>query len=937
MIPERQPPDRWQKIERLYHAALKMEPGQRAAFLAEACASDDAMLREVASLILAHEQAGDFIEGTPDQAAAQMLEMQRMTFMAEQWIGRYQLISLLGAGGMGQVWRAKDSLLDREVAIKILTEHLAQNTEALSRFKIEARAVAALSHPNILAIYDFGVERGVPFAVTELLSGETLRSRLAGSTLDWRKSAEYGLSLAEGLSAAHEKGIVHRDLKPENIFLTTAGQLKILDFGVARVKRAVSPPEVAGTTQPGIVLGTVGYMSPEQIRGEEAEAPSDTFSFGCVLYEMVAGHRLFAGATTAETMAAILKDDPPFLPKAGQPVPAELEQLISRCLQKQPAKRYPSGKELALDLRAILGGMGSAKSAAPSGSASRLRRAVWVGALSSLLLIVTFSALWWQPGLKPQQHSAQRLVSSFPGAPTAATFSPDASTIAFLMPDAAGVPQIWIKNLAQGNPIQVTFDRRGAGAPQWSPKNDQIIFSRIEPGWHLIWSVPPLGGPLHLLVDRSASHPEGGRDPSFSWDGSRIVFTRADQIWIANADGSNQQRVQNVAPTPGTPTFSPDGSLIAYVRTEGGPLGDIWIIPSENGQPRQLTFDFMNTGKPVWRSDGKHIIFSSDRGGSQTLWEIPVNGGEPQPVLVSAGEDGNPQISRDGGKLIYSTTRNLHTLTILDPVTQQKRELHEVPNEIGGPVFSPAGDKIAFVQTVEGGSHLFTIDAEGRSLTQVTKGERESNNFPRWSWDGSALYFYQRRPTPSLRRTSLKGGPSEELVRGWTINTHWLVHIDPQEKLIAHSQWEDGLRRNTFLREIATGRETLFRKLMYEPQWSKDGQWILGTEVNSGTRGDWFGDIMVCRVATGQCRKIANRGNRPIWSHDESRIYFHRFGGPNRALFSVSIDGTDEKLVAVLRPMTPYNNFSDVSPKGEVAYVQFKAGKPELWMMELRN
>jgi Tol biopolymer transport system component len=926
------PPEQWQKIEQLFHAALEREAERRAAFLAEACADDEALYREVSSLISAHDQARDFIEGSPDQVTQQMLDEPWAQSIARRRLGRYQLLSLLGAGGMGRVWRAKDTLLNREVAIKILPGHLAQDAEALARFKAEARAVATLSHPNILAIYDFGTEHGVTFAVMELLAGETLRGRLARLALGWHKAVEYGAALADGLAAAHAKGIIHRDLKPENVFLTEDGQVKILDFGLARVKSRVSANEMDSTSmgsadsQPGMVLGTVGYMSPEQVRGERAEVPSDIFSFGCVLYEMVTGRRAFARATSPETMAAILKDDLPALAVAGQTVPSALEQLIERCLEKQAERRYQSASELALDLRDISGGSRRAK-----GWLARFvvgfPRAVWV---SAALLAALAAALWWQPWQKPEQP-AQRLISTFPGAHSAASFSPDGSMIAFLMNDGDGVPQIWIKNLAQGDPRQVTFDPGGAGPPRWSPRYDQIIFSRGA-GWQLVWSVPPFGGQLRLLVGRGTSHPEGGRDPSFSWDGSRIVFTRGREIWTANADGSNQRRVEGVAPgNTRTPTFSPDGSLIAYYRSASGPLGDIWVIPSEGGQPRQVTFDNERAETPVFTPDGQ-IIFSSNRRGSQTLWKVAVNGGEPQPVLVGAGEDSNPQISRDGSKLIYSTTRNLFALTVLDPATQQKREIREVSTYMVAPVFSPVGDKVAFFQLVEGGSHLFTIDVDGRYLTQVTKGEGVWNLFPRWSRDGSSLYFYQKRPIPSLRRISLKGGQSVELVRDWTYESHWLVHVDPQEKLIAHSQIEDGLY-STFFREIATGKETLFRKLMYEPHWSKDGQWILGAEVNSASA---FGDIMVCRVSTAECGKIATRGNRPIWSYDESRVYFHRFAGANRNLFSVSIDGTDERLVAQLRPLRPYDDFSDVSPKGEVVYVQFKAGKPELWMMDLK-
>ena len=268
-------------------------------------------------------------------------------------LGPYEIRAPLGAGGMGDVYRALDVRLGREVAVKVLPPDLAQDHAARARFEREARAVAALSHPNILSINDVGEAEGLSFAVTELLEGETLHARVSRSALPWRRGVEIGAALAEGLAAAHEKGVIHRDLKPENIFLTSDGRLKILDFGLARDIH-VSKEHASGVstgTQPGVVLGTVGYMSPEQVRGEAAKAPSDIFSLGCVLYEMISGRRAFAGGSAAETLAAILNLDPPLLSRSVAEVIPELERLIWRCLEKRPEERFQSARDLAFTLQ----------------------------------------------------------------------------------------------------------------------------------------------------------------------------------------------------------------------------------------------------------------------------------------------------------------------------------------------------------------------------------------------------------------------------------------------------------------------------------------------------------------------------------------------------------------------------------------------------------
>ncbi len=311
-------------------------------------------------------------------------------------LGPYQITGPLGSGGMGEVYRALDTRLDRDVAIKVLPEAVATDSKVLARFEREAKAVAALSHPNILAIHDIGEDRGIRFAVTELLDGETLRARLLRERLAWRKAVEIAIAMADGLSAAHTKGIVHRDLKPENVFLTSAGLVKILDFGLARADAtastgSTSAPTAAASlqTEAGSVLGTVGYMSPEQVSGEPSDARSDIFSFGCVLYEMLSGRRAFGGESRGQTLAAILRDQPPEIARSGVELPAGLDRTVARCLEKSPDERFQTARDLAFALKEASGGpvsMLPSASNSPWLPAAHSRR-VWLAALVTAVAI----------------------------------------------------------------------------------------------------------------------------------------------------------------------------------------------------------------------------------------------------------------------------------------------------------------------------------------------------------------------------------------------------------------------------------------------------------------------------------------------------------------------------------------------------------------------
>ena len=359
-------PERWQRIERLYHAALEREAGQRAAFLEKACVGDDSLRQQVESLLSFEEQAESFIETPAVEVAAKVVAGDSTTGVVGQTFGHYQILSLLGKGGMGEVYRARDTRLDRTVALKMLPEEVAADGERMHRFVREARAASALNHPHVATIYEIGASAGISFIAMEYIEGQTLAAKINVCPLDAAKITEIGIQVADALDEAHSKGITHRDIKPANLMLTARGQAKVLDFGLARVARAAGRDEISQfntltETAPGVVMGTVAYMSPEQALGRIVDPRTDIFSLGVVLYEMATGQRPFRGATASETIDLILHAQPEAIGHFNNQVPVELERIVGKCLEKARERRYQSARELLDDLDSLKHGSASTK------------------------------------------------------------------------------------------------------------------------------------------------------------------------------------------------------------------------------------------------------------------------------------------------------------------------------------------------------------------------------------------------------------------------------------------------------------------------------------------------------------------------------------------------------------------------------------------------
>src|SRR3989441_8486400 len=567
----------WQRVTKLFDEALERAPEERSEFLKSACAGDDVLLREVEWLLAQHDAESGCLESPAVAAVADQIADDAQHLPIGKQLGPYRIEALLGRGGMGEVYRARDTKLGREVAIKVLPAAFSADADRLHRFQQEACAAGALNHPNILVIHHIDTYEGAPCIVSELLEGETLRQRMRGAMLGQRRVIEYATQIANGLAAAHERGIVHRDLKPDNLFITKDGRVKILDFGIAKLTQPkgnasqTDIPTRRVDTDPGVVMGTVGYMSPEQIRGKGVDHRSDIFSFGAILYEMLSGRRAFHGESAADTMSAILKEDPPDLSDTNQKISPTLERLVNHCLEKNPEERFHSASDLAFALEALSGSTSisgqtmTAISVLPI-SSRVLKHLPWIvaGALALalvitiLLLISSFKQTPVRTNVIRASINQPENASFLPRSQFAV--SPDGLRIVFVVRSAGGKQLLWIRPLGAlgGQPLSGTED---ATYPFWSPDSRFVgYFAQSK-----LKKIDASGGPSQTLCD--APNGRGG-----TWNRDGVIVLAPDQysaLYRVSAGGGRATPVTKLddSKLQGThrwPWFLPDGWHFLY-------------------------------------------------------------------------------------------------------------------------------------------------------------------------------------------------------------------------------------------------------------------------------------------------------------------------------------------------------------------------------------
>src|SRR5262245_24070858 len=569
---------RWGQIKEIYDRALDLSRDQREGFLAEVCAADDDLRREVESLLAAHDDAGTFLQSPAVEVAAHEIVADEVTSPAPQLIGRelanYKIISLLGRGGMGEVYLAEDKRLHRKVALKLLPAQFTNDAERVRRFEREAKAASGTNHPNILTIYEIGQAEDVRFIATEFVDGVTLRQAMQNDRITIAESLAIAIQVAGALSAAHEAGIIHRDIKPENVMVRRNGIVKVLDFGLAKLTETNLPvmDSQAATlqrnsTDSGVVMGTPRYMSPEQVRGEKVDARTDIFSLGVTLYEMLTGHAPFTGATASDCLAAILKGDPPDLTEMNSKVTPQLGRVVRRCLEKQPEMRFHSAHDLGYALEALSASSGSRLEAAGA-SPSRLfgqARLAWI--LVAALLLGMLGFAWAYFTRQPASDTKVFKTSILP--PENSSFgqiavSPDGRHLAFTAA-TGGLVQLWVRAL-DSTDAKALAGTQGASLPFWSPDSRFIAF--IADG--RLKKIEFTGGPVITLCEASRNVTGG------AWSRAgvilfgqgqfgllRISATGGEVTQVTSYDRSRRETSQRY------PTFLPDSHHFLYAINTG--------------------------------------------------------------------------------------------------------------------------------------------------------------------------------------------------------------------------------------------------------------------------------------------------------------------------------------------------------------------------------
>ena len=952
-------PERWKRIENLLQSALERKPAERAAFLREACAGDEAMHKEVESLLDSSQQDGSFLKSPAFEEAAALLAGDNKNSMLGRRIGSYQIISLLGSGGMGEVYLAQDSRLGRKVAIKLLPSFFTRDEQRLRRFQQEARAASALNHPNIITIFDIGEVDETHFIATEYIAGETLRSAMSKRNMRLSDALEVAIQTGNALAAAHEAGIVHRDIKPENIMLRPDGYVKVLDFGLAKLtERPIPIGTQADTiarvdTDPGTVMGTASYMSPEQARGRDVDARTDIFSLGVVLYEMVAGRVPFEGESASDVIGAILDKEPPPLARYDPEAPSQLQWIVSKALRKDRDERYQTGRDLLGDLKDLkqelehqarldrsvspesrevgikTSGLHSSTDAASGSSArtadgtvrttssaeiilSEIKRHKTGVTLSLVALVIVVAGLAFgiytllnreKTPLPFHNIKTTRLTTN--GRATDAAISPDGKYVIYVR-DYGSQQSLWVKQVLTSSDIQIAPpEEAGYRGLTFSKDGNYIYYVKRANDSPLpaLYQMPTLGGASKRLLDYSNSA------ITFSPDGKQLAFLRftGDQdvssLMIANADGTAERNLASPRPPQSLshwhgqgPAWSPDGGSIVCViggSNAGGNAMNVGEIKVADGTVRPITTQgWYLIRRVAWLPDGNGlVIVAADKSAAYYANQIW-------------------RISYPSGEA-RKVTADLNSYRSLSLTADGKSLAAVQSNRVSNIWVAPNGEAARSTQLKFGGSNEEGIDG----LV--------------WTPDGRIVYFSRASGGDDLWIMNGDGTNQKQLTVDVAANYHPTVTPDGRyivfvsERSGSQNIWRMNLDGSNPTQLTSRGDAS-------HPSCSADGQWVIYTSNSKHL-------LWKVSISGGETAQLTDTpSERPSVSPDGKLIAYHYPDARDFVKFAIIPFTGGKPMKTFDLPGSADSETLQWAPDGRaLAYIDTRNGISNLWSQPL--
>jgi len=897
--------ERWEQVEEIYHFALEREPSQRPAFLQEACGGDEALREEVESLLAYQEKAESFIEAPAVEVVAEVMAKDQAQSLTGQRLGVYKILSLLGAGGMGVVYKARDMRLNRSVAIKALPADQVGDPERRRRFIQEARAASALNHPNIITVHDVGSEGGIDFIVMEYVAGKTLDQSILRKGLRLNETLKIAIQMADALAKAHSAGIVHRDLKPTNVMVTEEGLVKVLDFGLAKLTEV--PESAAGETlttqaqtEEGTIVGTLSYMSPEQAEGRKIDVRTDIFSFGAVLYEMVSGQKAFEGDSKMSTLAAILKQEPKPISQRVPGIAPDLEKIINRCLRKDVGKRFQHMDDLKVALSELKeeSDLGKLAGAPPEVQPARRTR-VWAAVAMAVVAVAVVGWLFRGTGRKLAAPEVVPL-TSYAGSEKSPSFSPDGNQVAFSWDgEKQDNFDIYIKLIGSPTPMRLTTDPAEDLSPAFSPDGHSIGFVRVSKERATLVVIPAIGGPERIVAEVTvpdSALPDVGA--LFAWlPNGKWVVTAGLTLLSMESGETRRLTSPPKSSTDFSPAVSPDGRTVAFSRAASFGVSDIYLLNlteelRPKGEPRRLTSKGFNS-ECAWTPNGREIIFTSEQQGSMGLWKVPASGaGEPEP-LPFTGNDLRPAISRNGNRLAYERwvfDFNIWRLLLSGPGMASAPPARFIASTRldATAQYSPDGKRIAFESNRSGPDGVWVSDAEGSNAVELFSWTDANAGTPRWSPDGQRVAF-----------ESDKNGNTDIYV--------------------IRASGGQPIRLTTDAAYDAA------------PSWSSDGNWIYFASERSGRFEVWK-----VPAGGGKAVQMTRNGGGPAFQSPDGRSIYYTKGDWQGGLWKMPVTGGEESQVlpsVVMRAFSLVNDGIYFIPergadgKHSIQFLSFATGK----------